>query len=111
MNKMKKGLLVGLTVFIIGAVMFTAGMSVLDWDFYKLDTAEYTAKSYTPEAVVSSFELDVESFPVIVKRGDAVSLDYYEASDSVVSVETVKGARASKPQSFRKHVHYRQIQA
>ncbi len=87
----KKLLITAISFCAAGVLIFVIGMSVIGWDFYKLDTAEYTAKSYTPEAVVSSFELDVESFPVIVKRGDAVSLDYYEASDSVVSVETVNG--------------------
>ena len=36
MNKMKKGLLVGLTVFIIGAVMFTAGLNGRHWGVFQV---------------------------------------------------------------------------
>lgn len=87
----KKLLIAAISLCVAGVLVFVIGMSVIGWDFYKLDTAEYTANSYVPEVEVSSFELDVESFPVIVRRGDAVSLDYYEASDSKVTVETVDG--------------------
>lgn len=96
MNKMKKGLLVGLTVFIIGAVMFTAGMSVLDWDFYKLDTVKYTERTFLAsesgsETEITRAEISVSSFGLEIARGDEIKLDYYEASDSVVSVGVENG--------------------
>lgn len=95
MNKTKKGILAGLTVFIIGAVVFVISLAVLDWDVFKIDSTVYTAKHYSITAeetqTVKSVELDLDSFPVTVKTGDSVALDYYEASDSVVTVALENG--------------------
>ena len=80
-------------VFLLGVLLFVAGMSALDWDFYKLDTTTYTAKNFTPapEQTVTRVELDVDSFPVTVTVGDALALSYFEAGDSNVSVTCEDG--------------------
>lgn len=98
----KRLLTVAISLCAAGILAFVIGMSVLGWDFYRLDTAEYSAKSYVPDAAVTSFELNVESFPVTVKRGDSVSLDYFEASDSEVSVATENGVLKVRERRKRK---------
>lgn len=91
--RIKKGLFAGGMVFLLGVLLFVAGMSALDWDFYKLDTTTYTAKNFTPapEQTVTRVELDVDSFPVTVTVGDALALSYFEAGDSNVSVTCEDG--------------------
>lgn len=96
MAKMKKGILVGLTVFIIGAVIFVVSMSFLDWDFYRLDNVTYTEKTFVASSgetdeKITDVRLDVNSFKVEVKAGDELKLDYYEASDSDTALTCENG--------------------
>lgn len=87
-KSLKKLLIVGGAFSAVGIIIMLIGFASIGWDPKKLDAAEYTAKTYTApsDMNISRVEIDVASFPVVVTGGDGVALDYYEASDSVVSV-------------------------
>lgn len=91
MKRISKILAVSATVLVIGIVVWVIGMSIIGWDFSKLDTTEYTARSYACEDEVKSISVSLSSFPLTVKRGERVSLDYYEADNSEVSVTEKNG--------------------
>lgn len=91
MKRTSKILAIGAAVLIIGVIVWLVGMSLINWDFSRLDTAKYTARSYTCEGEVKSVSVSLSSFPLTVKKGDGVSLDYYEADNSEVSVEEKDG--------------------
>lgn len=91
MKRTKKIFAVGAVILIIGVVVWVVGMSLIDWNFTRLDTTEYTAQSYTCEAEVKSISVSLSSFPLTVKKGDSVSLDYYEADNSEVVIEEKDG--------------------
>ncbi|MDE5562942.1 MAG: DUF4097 domain-containing protein [Clostridiales bacterium] len=91
MKRTSKFLAVGAAVLIIGVVIWVIGMSIIGWDFYRLDNTEYTARSYACEDEVKSISVSLSSFPLTVKRGERVSLDYYEADNSEVFVEEKDG--------------------
>lgn len=94
LNRTKKGVLVGVTVFLIGAVIFVVSFAVLGWDIYALDTATYTAKSYEradDAPMLTKIVLNVDSFKIEVRSGESFKLDYYEASDSAVTVKDEGG--------------------
>ncbi|MDE5593936.1 MAG: DUF4097 domain-containing protein [Clostridiales bacterium] len=91
MKRMNKFLAVGAAVLIIGVVVWVIGMSIIGWDFFRLDNTEYTARSYACEDEVKSISVSLSSFPLAVKRGERVSLDYYEADNSEVFVEEKDG--------------------
>ncbi len=88
-----KWLIGAASLVLVGGIIFAAAMSALNWDFYRLDTTEYEAKTFDASALepnqIRAVELNVDSFPVVVTSGDAIALNYYEASDSevVVTVE------------------------
>lgn len=91
MKRTSKILAAGTAVLIIGVIVWIIGMSILGWNFTKLDTTKYTAQSYACEGEVKSISVSLSSFPLTVKRGDRVSLDYYEADNSEVFVEEKDG--------------------
>lgn len=91
MKRMNKFLAVGVAVLIIGVVVWVIGMSIIGWDFSRLDNTKYTAKSYACEDEVQSISVSLSSFPLTVKKGERVSLDYYEADNSEVFVEEKDG--------------------
>ncbi len=76
-----------------GIILFFIGMSTLGWNFTRLDCTRYTAKSYALEKTeaVDRVEVSVSSFPIDIVNGDSLKLEYYEASNSVVTVERVGG--------------------
>lgn len=94
MKAIRKTVLISCILLAAGVVLFIIGSAALGWDFRKLDTVEYTAKTFTVAdgTAIDNVEIDVGSFPVVVKSGDAVTLDYYEASNSNVSVGVEGGA-------------------
>lgn len=92
MKRTSKILAVGSAVLIIGVIVWVIGMSIIGWNFSKLDTTKYTAKSYACEGNVKSISISLSSFPLTVKKGEHVSLDYYEADNSEVFVEEKDGA-------------------
>lgn len=91
MKRTSKILAVGAAVLVIGVIVWIIGMSIIGWDFYRLDNAKYTARSYACEGEVKSISITLSSFPLTVKKGDSVSLDYYEADNSEVVVEEKDG--------------------
>ena len=99
-KKFKITLTVAAVLVVAGALAFVIGMSILGWDFARLDGAEYTAMNYAvqSENEVTRVELDVDSFPIEISRGDAVALDYYDASNSDVSVACENGVLTVREQ-------------
>lgn len=91
MKLTRKIFAVGTAILIIGVVFWVVGMSLIDWDFTRLDTTKYTAKSYSCDAEVKSISISLSSFPLTVKKGDSVSLDYYESDNSEVVVQEKDG--------------------
>ena len=91
MKRASKILAGGAVALLIGCLVWLVGMSLISWDFYRLDTAKYTERSYACESDVTSISVNLSSFPLTVKKGDSVSLDYYEADNSEVFVEEKNG--------------------
>ncbi|MDE7405884.1 MAG: DUF4097 domain-containing protein [Clostridiales bacterium] len=91
MKRTSKILAVGATVLIIGVIVWVIGMSIIGWNFSRLDNAKYTARSYACEDDVKSISISLSSFPLTVKQGERVSLDYYEVDNSEVFVEEKDG--------------------
>ena len=95
MNKtLRNFLIAGAAVFAAGAVVFVIGMSALKWDFSRLDATEYKHCAYSAAESgdsVTAAEIDVQSFGVVIESGDGIALDYYEASDSEVTVGVENG--------------------
>lgn len=40
---------VGIALVVVAGALFVGGMSLLDWDFRKLDNTVWTAKEYAPD--------------------------------------------------------------
>lgn len=99
-KKLKITLAVAATLIVAGVLAFVIGMSSLGWDFNRLDSTEYTAESYAAAADsgVTRVELDVDSFPIEIVKGDAVALDYYKASNSDVIVSCENGVLSVREQ-------------
>ena len=76
---------------VIGIIVWIVGMSLIGWNFSRLDNTKYTARSYACESEVKSISVSLSSFPLAIKKGDSVSLDYYEADNSEVFVEEKDG--------------------
>ena len=49
MKKTKIWVLTGASLLILGALVWVIAMSALKWDFYALDTTEYTPMHYAPQ--------------------------------------------------------------
>lgn len=93
MKKTKIWVLTGASLLILGALVWVIAMSALKWDFYALDTTEYTPMHYAPQEgeQITAAELDIDSFSVVVQSGETLSLDYYEADDSEVEIKVEDG--------------------
>lgn len=91
MKRVHKLIIATVALVLCGMVVFIIGMSLLDWNFIKLDVAKYKAAVFAPSKQVSTFEIDVESFPIKIVRGDEIKLDYYKATNSTVSVSEEDG--------------------
>lgn len=78
---------------VVGVIVFLVGMGMLGWNFNRLDVTEYTAKRYAATATerVERVELDLKTFPVVVTAGEDTALDYYEATDTDISVTYESG--------------------
>lgn len=78
--------IISIVAIIGGGVMFVGGMTALGWDFSELDTERYEKKQYSVEGEVNEVRFDVSDSKVIVKKGDAFSLEYYTSEKKVVTV-------------------------
>lgn len=92
MKRTSKILLIATMILMAGVFVWIAGMSIIGWDFSRLDTTKYTAQSYSCQNEVTSVSVDLSSFPLTIKKGDGVALDYYDADNSEVTVEEKDGA-------------------
>ncbi len=86
MKRVGKLIIIAAALALGGITAFIIGMSMLGWNFKKLDVTEYTAKVYQTSDAVETVKLDVASFPVSIRNGEEMKLDYYEATNSEVSV-------------------------
>lgn len=103
MKKALRRILIIATIFVAaGLAIWIIGMSVLGWDFERLDTTTYTAKQYSAgeSAPITHIIIDVDSYPIQVTRGESVELKYYESTDSDVTITEEKGV-------LRVHERYR----
>ncbi|MBD5131485.1 MAG: DUF4097 domain-containing protein [Clostridiales bacterium] len=91
MKRTGKILAVGVAALLAGVIVWIVGMSIIDWDFTRLDSTTYTAQSYECEDEIKSISVNLSSFPLTVTKGDSVALDYYEADNSEVFVEENNG--------------------
>lgn len=91
MKRVHKLIISAVALVLCGVIAFVIGMSLLDWNFKKLDVTEYKAKDFKPTEQVSSVKLDIDSFPIQIVGGEETKLDYFEASNSTVSVTVNDG--------------------
>lgn len=90
--KAKKAVIAGITLLIIGVIVFICGMSALKWDFYALDTNVYEEHTFTAEGDINKLVLNVDSFNVTLVKGDVASITYYTTKTSDTTVEEADGA-------------------
>lgn len=69
-----------------GIIVWLIGMSAIGWDFTRLDGTKYTASSYAATQEIKKIDVKLDTFPIKVMRGESVSLEYYEATGSTVTV-------------------------
>ena len=87
-----KCLAVGIVAVIIAAALFVGGMSMLDWQFAKLDSTVWEAKNFAPEATeLNAVSLDCDFTKVEIVSGDALSVDYEESDDTKYKVSLEDG--------------------
>lgn len=94
MKKTTKFLIAGAVLLLSGAIIFAIAMSALKWDFEKLDSATYEAKTFAPTSAseqITDVKIDVDSFPVNIRQGETLNVNYYESNYSEVSVEVENG--------------------
>ena len=110
MKKFARNLVIaGAVLLAIGIAVFVIGMSAIDWDFARLDATEYTERVYEqPDGEeIKSVKIAVNSFGVVVKNGDRISLEYFETDESNTSVNIENGVlkinEKSKPGSWFTH--------
>ena len=99
MKRVKKAVIAGVIIAVVGAVVFLGAMGATGWDFSKIDNWEQD--TYTANAVVSKLDVDVSAGKVVINRGDVevvtVKYDYNETykpeivqNGSVLKIETPK---------------------
>lgn len=99
MKRVKKAVIAGVIIAVVGAVVFLGAMGATGWDFSKIDNWEQD--TYTANAVVSKLDVDVSAGKVVINRGDVeavtVKYDYNEEykpeivqNGSVLKIQTPK---------------------
>lgn len=90
--KVKKVIIASVVILLVGIVFGVAGMSLLGWNFKKLDTNEYIEKTYevSDEQTITSVRVST-SFPLRVKSGETFAMTYYETDDSVPEIACNEG--------------------
>jgi hypothetical protein len=86
---------VGLLILVIGAILFSVGMSAAGWDFKKLDREQLTAAEFTTESAVDTVTLD-GGWNYEVVRGESVRIDYFTSNLSDVSVTEATNPNTGK---------------
>ncbi len=69
-------LIIGVSLFIVGALLFAAVMVVNDWDFTKLSTVKYN----------TAIHKITESFSEISIKTDTADIEFFESTDGECSV-------------------------
>jgi len=85
---------VGIALVVVAGALFVGGMSLLDWDFRKLDNTVWTAKEYAPETettVLTSAVIDCDSSYVKIEKGDSLAIQYEESDKVKYEVECEGG--------------------
>lgn len=86
---------VGIAAVIIAIALFIGGMSLLDWQFMKLDSTVWEAKNYTAEAQkLDVVSLDCDISKVEIVSGDSLAIDYEESEDTKYDVSYEDGKLA-----------------
>lgn len=71
MNKMEKiWLITAISFLIVGAIIFTAAMTALDFDFAKLSTEKYETNTYEVSEDFSKISIDVTTADIVLAPSD-----------------------------------------
>jgi len=101
---MKKVLIIMVVLMIAGAIVFSVGMSRLDWDFRKLDTEKIGEKQefVSENAGIQRVDVSFSANKLEVTRGEKWSITYYESdvysyeitdADGAFTVKEIKKAK------------------
>ena len=77
MKRVHKLIISAVALVLCGVIAIIIGMSMLDWNFKKLDVTKYKAAVFAPTETISSVKFDVESFTIQIVNGGQTKLDYY----------------------------------
>lgn len=99
---MKKLLISGFICLLAGVAVFITGMSILDWDFKKLNGANYVENNNTFEEKISSLKIRAEKQNIMIKRGgDKLSVKYYQSEYETFELKEEDGVFIINQKSIR----------
>lgn len=75
-KKTKLWLIIAVSLIVVGGIIFTGVLGVLNWDFTKLSTVKYQTKTYEIE----------QSFKNISVKADTTNIDFLQSEDGKIKV-------------------------
>lgn len=104
----KQWMIIALIAVLLAGVAFVSGMSLLDWDFRKLDTATWESRSFQPENPVqtlSSAKIKVSHSKVILLTGDTLNITYEESEHVKYSIELTNDNELTVTENYQFHLN------
>lgn len=91
----KRWIALGLIAIILAGTLYLGGMSLINWDFSRLDGTVWEDKSYTMDAneqtTLKGVSLDLANANLTVVKGDTFALEYQESHKSKVNIYMENG--------------------
>lgn len=102
--KTKKAIAISIVFLLIAAVLFVGGMSLIGWNFARLDSNTYVEKVYNIPADAEPIKaIDVDSWHgVVVTTGEKFTLKYYDTDESTSEVSLKNGKLVLNQRRTRK---------
>ncbi|MBE6797793.1 MAG: DUF4097 domain-containing protein [Ruminococcaceae bacterium] len=96
MRNLKKWLIIGASLVLIGCIIFTGVMTMLKWDFKKLSTLNYETNEYTIDNEFKNISVESDTADITLLASDekSVKVVCHEPSDAkhtvVISSDTLE---------------------
>lgn len=78
---MKKFIITGIVILIIGLGVFTCGFAMSGWNIYEMETqSQFEEKTYTSNPNITEIQIEDKNTPVVLRKSsdDKVHITYYE---------------------------------
>ena len=109
MKKITKFWLIIATLFIfLGSILFVVSLSLIDWDFSKLETVEYETNTYTFNESYENIAIDTLSTDIVFKKSSnsETKVDCLEMTKLKNSVSVVNNALTIKHEDSKNHLNF-----